>query len=116
VILLYNDTAVCLTVLPVACPFVVLQAKCPGQGTQCIWESGMCNGQSECADGSDEDPVFCATYNCSSAGIANPMVRPQDTVHCVTVSLCHCVTAPVLASLNPMVHPQATGTVKYSNE
>jgi len=37
---------------------------------------------------SDEDPVFCATYNCSSAGMATPMVHPQATVQFCTVQYC----------------------------
>ena len=51
-----------------------LQTKCPG-GKQCMWEWGFCNGYAECADGSDEDPAYCASFDCT----ANGQVSQQRT-------------------------------------
>jgi len=50
-------------------PAAGVQVSCPsvGEGSthQCIYPWGMCDGYANCGGGGDEDPDFCATYQCS---------------------------------------------------
>ena len=41
---------------------------CLNSTTECIPRGAVCNGFSDCSNGSDEDPAMCAAYNCSSVG------------------------------------------------
>lgn len=34
----------------------------------CVSPGYVCNGVRDCSDGADEDPSFCASYNCSASG------------------------------------------------
>ena len=40
------------------------QVKCPS-GVGCVAQASMCDGQQDCADGSDEAPAFCKKYDCA---------------------------------------------------
>ena len=54
-------------VLPLSAPSS-LQIKCPS-GVGCVGStSNFCDGLKDFSDGSDEDPTFCGTFNCSADG------------------------------------------------
>ena len=45
------------------------QSACPGDNGYCLPTYSLCNGVKDCPNGTDEDPSFCSSYNCSSAGL-----------------------------------------------
>ena len=58
------------------------QATCPsGNGCAPSYLSSnafLCNGMHECLDGSDEDPTFCATFNCSADGRVGRALKEDE--------------------------------------
>ena len=59
----------------------LFQITCPS-GNMCapsflISNSFFCNGVQDCFDGSDEDPTFCASFNCSTDGRVGSAL-PED--------------------------------------
>ena len=51
-----------------------LQSACPGDNGYCLPTYSLCNGVKDCSNGTDEDPSFCSSYNCSSAGLVRCQV------------------------------------------
>lgn len=65
-----------------SCVFLLLpavQSTCPS-GVGCLYEYQKCDGTPNCADGSDEDPAFCQTYNCSISYNVRPHRRCTHAV------------------------------------
>lgn len=61
-------------------PSFSLQISCPaapGALPQCIFTDQMCNGIPDCDQNTDEDPSFCASWEC-----------PLGTVKCKSTDLC----------------------------
>jgi len=73
------------------CVTLCAQASCP-RGTQCVWQSGLCNGQACC------HYVTVSLGHCVCAGLVPQRHSVRVAVWSLQRALCHCVTVCAQAS------------------